>query len=134
MSDRYFVDTAFIQGLLDKNDQHHSWALKHLPTVLNASGVWITEAVFMEVGAALSAVNRFAAATFMRQCYQTENVTVVSVDHTLFERGLHLYENRLDKQWSLVDCVSFVVMADSNIEIAVTTDHHYEQAGFKRLV
>jgi len=124
------MDTVFIQALLDKNDQHHSWALRHIETVQNASRVWITEAIFLEVASALSAINRQGAARFIRQCYATANITVVPVHDSLFIRSLTLYENRPDKSWSLVDCISFTVMEDHNIRLAISTDHHYEQAGF----
>jgi len=47
------------------------------------------------------------------------------------ERGLKLYTERPDKDWSLTDCISFVVMEEHGIIEALTGDHHFEQAGFK---
>jgi len=40
----------------------------------------------------------------------------------------------LQKEWSLVDCASFVAMQQRGIFEALTTDHHFEQAGFVRLL
>jgi predicted nucleic acid-binding protein len=133
MTDTYFVDTVFIQALLDKNDHYHAWALKVMPKVRSGRLV-ITEAIFIEVTAALAGVNRSAAASFVRQCYSTAGTEVISLDHDLFVRGLSLYEARPDKTWSLVDCISFVVMHECGLECAVSTDHHFEQAGFRLLV
>jgi predicted nucleic acid-binding protein len=45
-----------------------------------------------------------------------------------------LLKARLDKEWSLVDCASFVVMQHRSIVEALTADHHFEQAGFVRLL
>jgi uncharacterized protein len=45
-----------------------------------------------------------------------------------------LYERRPDKSWSLTDCISFVVMQRDGISEALTGDHHFEQAGFVRLL
>ena len=45
-----------------------------------------------------------------------------------------MYRDREDKQWSLTDCISFVVMADGGLADALTGDHHFEQAGFKALL
>lgn len=52
----------------------------------------------------------------------------------IFERGVELYHSRLDKQWSLTDCISFVVMSEEGIAEALTGDHHFEQAGFVALL
>jgi predicted nucleic acid-binding protein len=55
-------------------------------------------------------------------------------EQALFRRGIELYDNRLDKQWSLTDCISFVVMQQHGITEALTGDHHFEQAGFVALL
>ena len=52
----------------------------------------------------------------------------------MFQRGLRLYEERPDKEWSLTDCLSFVVMKDENLREALTGDQHFEQAGFIALL
>jgi uncharacterized protein len=134
MPEQVFLDTAYVQALFDKNDPYHAWADKCRGITRNAPRVWITEAIFLEVGAALLKINRTAAAAFVRRCYETTNVTVVPIDHSLLMRSLNLYESRQDKEWSLVDCMSFVVMQDNRLQYAVTTDHHFEQAGFQRIV
>lgn len=48
--------------------------------------------------------------------------------------GIRLYEQRRDKQWSLTDCISFVVMKREGLTEALTGDHHFEQAGFVALL
>jgi predicted nucleic acid-binding protein len=52
----------------------------------------------------------------------------------LFDEGLRLFKTRLDKEWSLTDCISFVVMEREKIREAFTGDHHFEQAGFVALM
>jgi len=49
-------------------------------------------------------------------------------------RGLAMYSNRLDKDWGMIDCISFVIMQERNLTEALTSDHHFEQAGFKVLL
>ncbi|MGI9060786.1 MAG: type II toxin-antitoxin system VapC family toxin [Ktedonobacteraceae bacterium] len=44
-----------------------------------------------------------------------------------------LLKNRIDKEWSLVDASSFVVMTRYGMTEALTTDHHFTQAGFVQL-
>ncbi|MFM7364526.1 MAG: type II toxin-antitoxin system VapC family toxin [Cuspidothrix sp.] len=87
-----FVDTVFIQALVNKNDQYHTQAKALLARVKNAIEVWVTEAILIEVGNALSAVNRTASVQFINKCYQIDNIKVVSVDTMLFMRALGLYK------------------------------------------
>ncbi len=46
----------------------------------------------------------------------------------------HLQPAGRDKDWSLTDCISFVVMHERGITEALTADHHFEQAGFVALL
>jgi predicted nucleic acid-binding protein len=57
-------------------------------------------------------------------------VTVVSPEQAHFDKGLALYHARPDKGWSLTDCISFEIMQERNITRALSTDKHFEQAGF----
>ena len=61
-------------------------------------------------------------------------VEVVHIDPTLDEQAVELFRQRQDKIWSLVDCSSFVVMQHRGISEAFTADHHFEQAGFIRVL
>ena len=133
--ERYFLDTAFVPALLNRRDQFHPQARAFLARVRTAVEVWITEAVLVEIGNALSARNRIAAAKFVRECYETSNMRVVAVDTVLVQRALDHYEVRPDKDWGLTDCISFVVMKDKDLAEAVTSDSHFQQAGYRaRLV
>ncbi len=132
--DRLFLDTAFIQALLNPRDEYHDQAKQLFPRVRAAGEVLITEAILTEVGNALSAFNRAGAVQFIQQCYRTDNVRVVGVDTALFMQALILYESRSDKAWGLTDCVSFVVMQTYRLTDAVTSDRHFTQAGFFALM
>ncbi len=59
---------------------------------------------------------------------------IVPASRELFQRGVELFTQRPDKDWSLTDCTSYVVMKEQDIEDALTTDHHFEQAGFTVLL
>jgi predicted nucleic acid-binding protein len=133
-SERLLLDTVFVQALLNRRDQYHTQAQAILPRVRAAAEVWVTEAVLVEVGNALSAFDRMAAARFIQQCYRTANVHVVSVDTPLLMRALQLYQARSDKAWGLTDCISFIVMQDQSLMDAVTVDHHFVQAGYRALL
>jgi predicted nucleic acid-binding protein len=133
-NERLFLDTAFIQALLNPRDDYHNQAKQLFPRIRAASEVWITEAIFAEVGNALSAFNRNSAVHFIQQCYRTDNLKIVSVDTELLMQALALYQSRPDKTWGLTDCISFVVMQQQNLTDAVTGDRHFVQAGFRALM
>jgi predicted nucleic acid-binding protein len=58
---------------------------------------------------------------------------VVPADRETLDRALVLYHEHADKEWTLTDCVSFVVMRDRELSEALTQDRHFEQAGFVAL-
>lgn len=99
-----------------------------------AAEVWVTEAILIEIGNALSTTNRAGAVEFIRRCYQTPNILVVPVDTALLRRAAELYAARDDKGWGLTDCISFVVMREQGLSDAVTADTHFPQAGFRALL
>ena len=132
--ERLLLDTVFIEALLNARDQHHSRAMMFLSRMRDAAEVWVTEAVLLEVGNALSVLNREAAVGFIRQCYETENIQVVPMSTELLRCGLDMYESGSDKTWSLTDCISFVVMKDQRLTGAATMDHHFVQAGYRALM
>ena len=45
-----------------------------------------------------------------------------------------LLKQRLDKNWLQVDATSFIIMQQLGITNALTSDHHFDQAGFIRLL
>jgi predicted nucleic acid-binding protein len=137
--DRVFLDTSYIQALLNRRDQHHQRARALVSLTDEASEIWVTEAVLIEVADALSGIDRQAAVAFLDSCYREEgipdgNIVIVTVDSTLLIRGLYLYASRPDKRWGLTDCISFVVMRDNGLIHALTADRHFVQAGFRALM
>ena len=51
---------------------------------------------------------------------------ILEPEPRLFQKGIALYENRPDKEWSLTDCISFIAMEEMGIDDALTGDHHFE--------
>jgi len=60
--------------------------------------------------------------------------TIIGPQESDYESGFRLYLDRMDKGWSLTDCISFVIMSERGISEALTTDRHFEQAGFSALL
>ncbi len=65
---------------------------------------------------------------------ESDWVEIVHVTPTLDAQTWQFFVSRPDKKWSLVDCSSFVLMHQRGISSALTSDHHFEQAGFQILL
>lgn len=92
----------------------------------------LTNAIRLEVMDALSSRRlRGHAIKFWDDSIASPIAVNVPVDDDLMTRAVELFRLRPDKDWSLTDCISFVVMADRGILIALTGDRHFEQAGFE---
>ena len=59
---------------------------------------------------------------------------VVPASRDLLDPALDLYHQHSDKQWTLTDCVSFVIIRERGVTEALTGDRHFEQAGFSALL
>jgi uncharacterized protein len=77
---------------------------------------------------------RQPALAFLRDLVQHPLVEILWVDEALHGEGMELLERRLDKGYSLCDAVSFMLMRKRGIADALTTDRHFHQEGFNRLL
>lgn len=127
-----FADTFYYVALLNPADQHHASAVS-LTGELRARMV-TTTCVLMEVADALShPAIRLHTHAFLVGLAADANTVIVPMDARWYERGLRLFGQRRDKNWTLTDCISFEVMAARHVSEALTGDHHFAQAGFRPL-
>lgn len=129
MPESVFVDTGYILVLVNENDQHHAEALA-LSEQFDGHPAVVTDAVLLEIGNALSRMDRAAAVQIIQDLREAPGVTVMNLTPKLFESAFDLYRRHTDKQWGLVDCLSFVVMRQMKLTTALAFDQHFPQAGF----
>ena len=128
-----FVDTSFYIALVNPGDALHN-AAAELGRRTRGQSV-TTEYVLVEVGNYLArTANKPLFLHLLRELEADPETSIVPSAHDLFEEGTRLYAQRLDKDWSLTDCISFVVMRQRALTGALTSDHHFEQAGFTVLL
>jgi uncharacterized protein len=126
------ADTHYFIALLNRRDQFHSAAVA--ASQQSERRIVTTHWVLVELADALcDSTVRQQTAEFIRASLASADLLVVS-ELAWFDAGVTLYETRLDKSWSLTDCISFEVMKDRHIRDALTGDHHFEQAGFVPLL
>jgi predicted nucleic acid-binding protein len=70
----------------------------------------------------------------MAEIRSSKSWELVGSTTELFAEGLSLHGSRYDKDWSLTDCISFVLMQHRRLQRALAHDHHFEQAGFQALL
>ena len=84
--------------------------------------------------AAARGFNRFKILDYVDDVVHDLDVEIVWVDRDLHQRGMSLLQSSLDKNYSLCDAISFVLVREQGIQDALTTDRHFEQEGFRRLL
>jgi predicted nucleic acid-binding protein len=136
MSSSVFVDTSAWIALINKSDVFHLKA-KTIRDVLvkDDRQCLVTDYVVVEIANSLSRIPwRSSAIQLINSIYASENINVLEIDKDIYVEAWKLYSERIDKEWSLTDCTSFVVMNRNGIAEAFTNDRHFEQAGFKILL
>ena len=134
--DRVFLDTSYAIALSVPKDQNHEKAV-HIADFLeiDAAKLITTRAIVLEIGNALSAQKyRQAAVKLLESLEEDPDVEIVPITEELYQRGFQLFKDRPDKEWGVIDCISFVVMEDQEISKALTADKHFQQHCFKALL
>jgi predicted nucleic acid-binding protein len=94
-----------------------------------------TRDVLVEVANAMSKLRfRSGAMTTLRAFEADPLIEIVERTPELYRAAFDLFSKRMDKEWSLTDCLSFVVMQQRGLTEALTPDEHFVQAGFKALL
>ncbi len=131
-----FLDTSYAVALAAESDQFHHRA-EHLGDVAEAASARLitTRAVLLEIGNVLSRQRYRAAAVEIIDLIESDpSIEIVELTKELCQKGMELFRNRPDKDWGLIDCISFVVMAERRITKALTADEHFQQCGFRALL
>ena len=138
MMNEVFADTSGWASFFVETELHHAKVLRLMEQWQQKTRrVVTTNYVLSELLPLLTMrlhVRRKRALNLIEPIRLDPLVEIVHIDESLDADAWRLLENRLDKAWSLVDAASFVVMKNRRITEALTTDHHFEQAGFTRLL
>jgi hypothetical protein len=130
------LDTVYAVALAAASDLMHERAVC-LSDQLEKEGTRLitTQAVLLEIGNALAKIRYRAAAIEILSSLESDpSVEIVPITPELYSKAFNLYKSRPDKEWGLIDCLSFVVMEERGIKEALTADEHFEQAGYNALL
>src|SRR5271168_1594361 len=133
---RIFADTSYWIAILNPRDPLRDKALA-LSRIHSHDQIVTTEIVLTEFLNSFSNRGPFlrgAAGEFAQALRENQNVIVIRQTSEQFERALRRYREMADKSWSLTDCASFLLMEAEGIRAALSSDHHFVQAGFEALL
>jgi len=127
------LDTSGLLCLFHAAERQHEDAV----TFFNAAPIKLTTSYVLAEFVALAHSRRLPrrpTLDFVAALQASTEITVVYVHEALHYAALELLQQRVDKNWSLCDAVSMVLQRQYGILETLTTDHHFEQAGFVRLL
>jgi predicted nucleic acid-binding protein len=134
-----FVDSAHYIALLNRRDQLREQAARIVMALYAVPDVSFvtTDTVLVEVLTHQSGFGpgaRQAACLLIDELTGDPRIDIVAQTPALFAAGLGLYRRRLDKSYSMVDCISMVVCRERRIKDVLTADRDFEQEGFTILL
>jgi len=126
---KVFADTSFWVAAIDPHDQWHPRAVTERSNLRQSMIVTTDEVLlaFLNMFCEKGQWFREMATRFVRRTMDTAGVIVYPQTRDSLLAGLKFYESRRDKEYSLTDCISMVVMRREGIQEVLTTDHHFEQ-------
>jgi len=127
------LDTSGLMCVFDKRERHHAEAVKLYEGASRRFSHNYVLAEFVALAATRRAPRELAL-EFVVALLKSTEVKLLWIDEDTHCSAVAFLQGRLDKEWSLCDAVSFILMRGRSEIEALTTDHHFEQAGFIRLL
>lgn len=127
-----FADAFYFVARINRCDQYHHRVLAFSKDF--RARLLTSDWILMEVADALAkSACRPRVREFIFHMRRAAACEIVPASRELLDRALAFYHQHADKEWTLTDCVSFVIMRERHIMDALTGDKHFEQAGFNPL-
>lgn len=132
---KIFCDANYWVALLNKRDQLYEKAKEVSESLGQFRGVTTDEVLnefltFYSKGTEM----RSRACQMVRKILDNPNTEVIRQTHDSFLKGLKQFEDRPDKEYSLTDCISMVIMKNLGIVEVLSDDKHFKQEGFTILL
>ena len=133
-----FADTSGWATVADRRQSFHAQAARLVQAAIaNGESIVTSNLVLVELTALFTSplrIPRSQQIQFLDDLRSDPNVEIAVVDPVLEASAWQLWRSRTDKDWTMTDCASFLIMQQRGITDALTTDHHFEQAGLVRLL
>jgi predicted nucleic acid-binding protein len=128
-----FADTFFFLALLNAADREYHERARAANRIDRP--IITSEFIILELADHLCDLkNRRLFCQLLDAIRGDARYQIVAAGTAVLNEAVDLYRQREDKQWSLTDCTSIVIMTSRKLTDVLTADHHFEQAGFKSLL
>ncbi|MDQ3548913.1 MAG: hypothetical protein M3439_08850, partial [Chloroflexota bacterium] len=116
----FFVDTAYLNALVNERDQWHGAAIRwQRRLAVTRHPLVTTEFILVEFAAGLAAVRfRGRPSRSIAMLCSSPSLEIIPASTTLFDDALDVFQRRSDKDWGMTDCTSFIVMGERRIDAA----------------
>ena len=136
MAGDLFVDTSGLYALADRRDPLRSRAQGHVSACVS-SGLRLVITDYVLDESCTLAKARAGSAAALRLLHLVEasaGFRLEWIGSDRFESAKAYFRKHADHEYSFTDCTSFVVMKELRLRDALTTDHHFPEAGFRGLL
>jgi len=136
MAELLFVDTSGFYALLNRNDEAHARMVSFLESVREGGKRWISTDYILDESATLLMArgNPHLAKAILDLPEKSHALSIEWMDSDRFARTRTIFRKYLDQGVSFTDSFSFCIMQEYGLQKALTKDHHFEIAGFNRLL
>ena len=131
-----FVDTSALYAMIDKRDSAAKFVFEIVSKLVRAGRrLVVTDYIVTEtVNLANARRSPFLAMRVLDLIEQSAGIRVEWIGSERFEATKSFYRKHADHSYSFTDCSSFVVMRELRLRDALTTDHHFKEAGMQVLL
>ena len=129
------ADTSALIALANKRDNFHVTATALYKSLITQKYRFLTHtAVLNEFANHLAEVQYKSLVIQFIDSIKNSTIWEIKSINPISHKGFKLYQDMDDKDWSLTDCISIHLARERKITQILTTDHHFEQAGFEILL
>jgi predicted nucleic acid-binding protein len=129
-----FVDTSAYFALTDRRDENHKAAVRVIHQLIREpTELLTTNSIVVETHTLL--LNRIGYTTALQviEALYKSQTRIHRVREAEERKALDIIRTYTDKEFSLVDAISFATMERFHVTEAFTFDHHFAQYGFSLL-
>jgi hypothetical protein len=136
MAREVFVDSSGLYALADRSDSYHAQAEERVRKLIESGARLVLTDYIVDEACTLAKVRAGsdAAVRLLEIVERSRAIDMVWVGIEHFEAAKALFRKYADHGYSFTDCASFVVMDKLRIRDALTSDHHFVEAGFRILL